>query len=106
MKQIAYVLILGLLCLHKASASSCRPFITYSTETDSGCPGLGYVAGLSKSVNYNLEWPDGYAEGLWNVAGTGKCQDSPVCCSQNLASIECWPLYHPPLLPAVHFLNS
>jgi hypothetical protein len=89
MKQGAYLLIAGFLCLTEVIAGPCRPYVISATETDCGC------AAISKSVNYTIAWPDGYWEQLNNVAGTGNCLVSPVCCSQNAAIIECWPLFNP-----------
>jgi hypothetical protein len=98
MKQIACVLILGLLCLIEGSASQCRPSILSSAETDSECTFGSFLYGnIGKSVNYHLQWPDLVDGYLNNVAGTGQCQDSPVCCSPNTARIECWPLFDTPV---------
>src|ERR1043166_1793346 len=98
MKQISCVLILGLLCLNEVSASQCKPLILSSAEADSGCDfESGSIGTLSKNVIYHLQWPDIFDAYLNDVVGIGQCQDSPVCCSQNYARIECWPLFDTPV---------
>lgn len=96
MKQLISLSIAVLLCLTEVSAGPiCTPSIFNSTETDEGC---NYPAtNISKSVEYVLEWPDGFMTHLSNVAGVGHCSSSPVCCSQTTAVIECWPLFQTPI---------
>ena len=91
MRHIAYVLIAVLLCINEAHAD-CFPFVYNSYENDDGCNSP------AKRVYWFLQWPDGAGttDFLFSVGG-GACQGSAVCCSQNTALIECWPLFDTPV---------
>lgn len=90
---------LALLTLSFCSSSvfgACRPTYT-GTETDDLCTS-GFPV-LIKRVNWTIRWPDGYTESL-NETGTGGCRRIEVCCSPNMATIECWPLFETPTTSA------
>jgi len=98
MKQLISGFILVLLCLTEVLAAPyCRPYIDYSSETDAGCNYVFLTTGaLSKRVDYSIGWPDGWTQPLDNVAGSGECTATAVCCAQQGVEIECWPLFNTP----------
>ena len=91
MKHIFYALIIGVLCLNEAHAT-CYRYVINSWENNDGC------SFIVKRVTWVVQWPDGaLTTDVLNPIGSGYCQNSLVCCSQNTAVIECWPLFDQPV---------
>jgi hypothetical protein len=59
------------------SQTDCTPTGTHLGDSTSGvCFGSGNnTTSLSKTGNWNISWPDGYADGL-TARGTGQCSSN------------------------------
>src|SRR5688572_22298014 len=87
---------IAFLCLHftlkaQCEVASCKPTGTFLNETTTGCPNPGsQPTTISKTTNWNINWPDGHAAGL-TATGTGQCHNRWDCCDWAIGRTECWP---------------
>jgi hypothetical protein len=94
MKATLLLLFCLLFCLSEA-LGDCTPSY-YGSETDEGC------ISLSKSVTWNLTWPDGTPDSFTET-GNGLCGNTQVCCASGYTVLECWPAFDTPVVSSGSF---
>jgi hypothetical protein len=81
--------------------ADCTPIGTYLGDTlQDVCPNievLTNISGLGKQSHFNINWPDGHADGL-TASGTGKCGIVQPCgMFAQRGYGMCWPAFHQPI---------
>lgn len=75
---------------------NCRPTGTHLNDTSSAACTYFTTSTLSKTGNWNINWPDGFVDGL-SANGSGECSWNSSCdLLSDYGTTNCWPLFHPP----------